>query len=179
MLIAQKHAGPFYTGPKGSIKAVCGTKRSAAEFDPFEDQPTYAKKYQKTEFRLPDIRKHKFAAPHLLPKELWPTIGYNPKGEVEGAPKKKLILSKKSGLDKLARFDEDAEEKGAGGADDDDDAAKGDDEDAEEPDGPEDDDFEEDEDDDNDDYNAEQYFDDGEEDFEEAGGDEYGADDGI
>jgi len=179
-LTAGRHAGPFYTGPKGSLKAICGTKRSAAEFNPFEDQPTYGKKYERKEFKLPDIRKHKFATPQMFPKELWTTIGYDPARDGEGGegggPKKKLMLSKKTGLDKLARFDEDADEKGAGGDDDEGEEGK-ENEDDEEPEGPQDDDFEEDEDDDNDDYNAEQYFDGGEEDYEEAGGDEYGGDD--
>ncbi|GAB1736398.1 hypothetical protein D0862_03213 [Hortaea werneckii] len=180
-LTAARHAGPFYTGPKGSLKAICGTKRSAAEFNPFEDQPTYGKKYERKEFKLPDIRKHKFATPQMFPKELWTTIGYDPARDGEGGegggPKKKLMLSKKTGLDKLARFDEDADEKGAGGGDDDEGEEGKENEDDEEPEGPQDDDFEEDEDDDNDDYNAEQYFDGGEEDYEEAGGDEYGGDD--
>jgi len=181
-MIAQKHAGPFYTGPKGSLKSLCGTKRSAAEFNPFEDQPTYGKKYERKEFRLPDIRKHKFAAPHLFPKELWATIGYNPNaegGEVAGGVKKKLMLSKKTNLDKLARFDEDAEQGAAAGGDDDESAENRNEEDADEPEGPRDDDFDEDEDDDGDDYNAEQYFDGGEDDYEDAGGDEYAGDDGY
>ncbi|KAK5128466.1 hypothetical protein LTR85_003134 [Meristemomyces frigidus] len=181
-MIAKKHAGPSYTGPKGSLRALCGTKRSAADFNPFEDQPTYGKKYEPKEFKLPDPKKRKWAAPYLFPRELWDTIGYDPDADPNdpNAPKKKLVLmSKKTNLDKLARFDDDADEKGVtgDGADDDDGEGKDDDDEAE-PEGPQDDDFEEDEDDEGDDYNAEQYFDGGEEDFEEAGGDEYAGDDG-
>ena len=179
-IIAKRHAGPFYTGPPGSLKALCN-KRTAADFNAFEDQPTYGKKYQKPEFKLPDLKKHKFAAPQLFPKELWETIGYNPDDgdDPDAYAKKKLVLNKKTVIDKLARFDEDADEGVAdAGGDDDDGEAKEDGEDGED-DGLKDDDFDEDDDDDANDYNGEQYFDDGEEDREETGGDEFAGDDGY
>ncbi|KAK3068639.1 DNA-directed RNA polymerase III subunit C31 [Teratosphaeriaceae sp. CCFEE 6253] len=169
---AEKHASPAYTGPPGSLKALCN-KRTAADFNAFEDQQTYGKKYEKKPFRLADPKKRKWQAPHLFPKDLWETIGYNPDAnEDEQAPRKKIVLNSKATLDKLARFDEDAE---AGGAkDDDDDEHVNAEEDADaEAEAPKDDDFSEDDDDDGNDYNAEQYFDDGEDDHEE-GGDEGG-----
>ncbi|KAK3679161.1 DNA-directed RNA polymerase III subunit C31 [Recurvomyces mirabilis] len=173
-LIALKHAGPNYTGPPGSLKALCG-KKTAATFNAFEDQQTYAKKYERKPFRLPDPKKRKWAAPHLFPKELWEHIGYNPDaGDDDGqGARKKIVLNQRTTLDKLARFDEDGD--GGDAADDDpaedevnaEEAGDGDVE------APHDDDFDEDDDDDANDYNAEQYFDDGEDDHEE-GGDEYG-----
>ncbi|KAK4542558.1 hypothetical protein LTR36_006606 [Oleoguttula mirabilis] len=178
-MIARKHAGPHYTGPMGSLKALCN-KRTAADFNAFEDQPTYGKKYGPKEFRLPDLTKVKFAAPYLFPREIWETIGYNPDADPDdpnAPPKKKLMLSKKTTFDKLARFDDD-DEKGAGDATDDDDGEDKDDDDEADGDGPQDDDFDEDDEDDGDDYNAEQYFDGGDEDVEEAGGDEYAGDEG-
>ncbi|KAF2766487.1 hypothetical protein EJ03DRAFT_178345 [Teratosphaeria nubilosa] len=50
--IAQRHAGPLYTGPPGTVaKMQAGSKRSAADFNAFEDQETYGKKFQKTEWK--------------------------------------------------------------------------------------------------------------------------------
>ncbi|KAK5732867.1 DNA-directed RNA polymerase III subunit C31 [Elasticomyces elasticus] len=175
-IIAEKHASPAYTGPPGSLKALCG-KRTAAEFDPFEDQQTYGKKYERRPFRLADPKKRKWQAPHLFPKELWEHIGYNPDaGEDEQQPRKKIVLNKKATLDKLAKFDEDTE--GGANAEDAEEEAVNADEDDADVEAPRDDDFDEDEDDDANDYNAEQYFDDGEDDHDEpGGGDEGGGED--
>jgi len=175
-IIAEKHAGPAYTGPPGSLKALCG-KRTAAEFNPFEDQQTYGKKYERRPFRLADPKKRKWQAPQLFPRELWEHIGFDPEaGEDEQQPRKKIVLNKKSNVDKLARFDDDAE----GGADAAEEAEEevvvGDEEGEEDVEPPRDDDFSEDEDDDANDYNAEQYFDDGEDDHDEGGGDDGGGD---
>jgi len=150
-------------------------KRSAAEFNAFTDQPTYSKRFKKKEFTLPtdaDIKNYKWQAPHLFPKELWNTIGYNPdKKEDPNAPKKKLAINNNI-VDKLARFDDDADD--VPDVENDDEEVNPDDDEAEEAE-PQDDDFEEDE-DDGDDYNAEQYFDGGDEDYDEGGGEEYGDD---
>ncbi|KAK1066552.1 DNA-directed RNA polymerase III subunit C31 [Friedmanniomyces endolithicus] len=172
-IIAEKHAGPAYTGPPGSLKALCG-KRTAAEFNPFEDQQTYGKKYERRPFRLADPKKRKWQAPHLFPRELWEHIGYDPEaGEDEQQPRKKIVLNKKSNLDKLARFDDDAE-GGAGAEEAEEEVVVADDDGEEDVEPPRDDDFSEDEDDDANDYNAEQYFDDGEDDHDEGGGDDGG-----
>ncbi|EMC92840.1 hypothetical protein BAUCODRAFT_264092 [Baudoinia panamericana UAMH 10762] len=180
-IIAEKHAGPAYSGPPGSMKILCN-KRTAADFDPFEEQSTYGKKYERKTFRLADPKKRKWQAPHLFPKELWETIGYNPDASEDEQPaRKKLVLNRRTNLDKLARFDEDAEERGVNGEanEDAEDEANDDEDEENRPQGLRDDVFDEDEDDDADDYNAEQYFDDGADDYDEAGGDEYGADDGY
>ncbi|KAK1813706.1 DNA-directed RNA polymerase III subunit C31 [Friedmanniomyces endolithicus] len=172
-IIAEKHAGPAFTGPPGSLKALCG-KRTAAEFNPFEDQQTYGKKYERRPFRLADPKKRKWQAPHLFPRELWGHIGYDPEaGEDEQQPRKKIVLNKKSNLDKLARFDDDAE-GGAGVEEAEEEVVVADEDGEEDVEPPRDDDFSEDEDDDANDYNAEQYFDDGEDDHDEGGGDDGG-----
>lgn len=172
-IIAEKHAGPAFTGPPGSLKALCG-KRTAAEFNPFEDQQTYGKKYERRPFRLADPKKRKWQAPQLFPRELWEHIGYDPEaGEDEQQPRKKIVLNKKSNLDKLARFDDDAE-GGAGAEEAEEEVVVADEDGEEDVEPPRDDDFSEDEDDDANDYNAEQYFDDGEDDHDEGGGDDGG-----
>jgi DNA-directed RNA polymerase III subunit RPC7 len=172
-IIAEKHASPAYTGPPGSLKAICG-KRTAADFDPFTGQQTYAKKYERKPFRLADPKKRKWQAPHLFPKELWEIIGYNPNAGDNEQPRKKIVLNKRTNLDKLARFDDDAEE-GVNGVDEEPEDVINPEDDAEDVEAPRDDDFEdEEEDDDKNDYNAEKYFDDGEDDYEDGGGDEYG-----
>ena len=122
----------------------------------------------------------------FFPKELWSTIGYSKKDaedkeeeNPEGRPakrQKKLGLAKKSTLDKLAKFDEDHEDEPNAEADEDENEGGNEEEGEEFEREPEDDDFDEDDDDANNDYNAEAYFDGGEEDFEEQGGDEYGED---
>ncbi|KAK0363442.1 DNA-directed RNA polymerase III subunit C31 [Friedmanniomyces endolithicus] len=172
-IIAEKHAGPAFTGPPGSLKALCG-KRTAAEFNPFEDQQTYGKKYERRPFRLADPKKRKWQAPHFFPRELWAHIGYDPvAGEDEQQPRKRIVLNKKSNLDKLARFDDDAE-GGAGAEEAEEEVVVADEDGEEDVEPPRDDDFSEDEDDDANDYNAEQYFDDGEDDHDEGGGDDGG-----
>ncbi|KAH9845644.1 DNA-directed RNA polymerase III subunit RPC7-like [Teratosphaeria destructans] len=172
--------------PARSPKMQTGSKRSAAEFNAFEDQETYGKKFQKTEWNGgPDLTKHKFAQPHLFPKDLWTTIGYNPAADpAQANRRKKLTLARPSIVDKLARFDDDAADHDDVEGEEDEAVGAGEDEDGEAADELQDDDFEEDEDDGNDDYNAEQYFDGGDDDFEEGGGgvEEYGGgggDDGF
>ena len=93
-------------------------------------------------------------------------------------PRKKLGLAKKSTLDKLAKFDDGNEDVPTAEAAEED-KEEGEKEDEDEDAEPElqDDDFEEDEDDDDNDYNAEHYFDGGDEEMEEHGGEDY--DDGY
>ncbi|KAK5107846.1 hypothetical protein LTR62_000606 [Meristemomyces frigidus] len=173
-LTAMYQASPNWTGPPGSARALCG-KRTAADFNPFEDQKTYGKKYEPKPFRLPDPKKRKWQVPQWMPQELWEHIGYTPEaGLDESAPRKKLVLNTSSTLDRLARFDDNAPEGEAGGEEDGAEEVVDAEEGAEGEEVPRDDDFDEDDDDDANDYNAEQYFDDGEDDGEEGGGDEYG-----
>ncbi|TKA51160.1 hypothetical protein B0A55_12720, partial [Friedmanniomyces simplex] len=163
-LLAAKHASPAYTGPPGSLQALCG-KRTAAEFNPFEDQQTYGKKYEPRPFRLADPKKRKWQAPRLFPRELWGVIGFDgdadpDAGEGEGQPvRKKIVLNRRVNLDRLARFDEDGEDGGGGEAGEEDggEGGNGEEEGEGEGDGeaPRDDEYSEDEDDDANDYNAE------------------------
>lgn len=138
--------------------------KQAENYNPFEDVPQYGKKNttEKTQ-RFSDFP---FKKEHF-PKELWDVI--DPQGESENpdARKKTLKINTKSARDKLAEFDdnEDAENEADNEATE---KKNPDDDEVEEL---EDDDFDEDENDDMaDDYNAERYFEDGEEDYEDGGG---------
>lgn len=117
-----------------------------------------------------------FTVKELLPRELWDIVSDGEEDDDETAPpvKKNLDFLKKKRLDKLARFDDNADADGAADVDADDaDEREADDEDQVEI--PEDDDFSEDDDDLGNDYNAEKYFDDGDgadDDGDDAGGDE-------
>lgn len=111
----------------------------------------------------------------MFPKELHSMIDGTDKDDDGRAPKRQK--KKLSAVEMLARFDE-RDEDGNPEATDDEEGDKADDDDGLGR-GPRDDDFDEDDADADNDYNAEGYFDAGEEDYEEAGGDEYGGDDGY
>ncbi|WPH02852.1 Hypothetical protein R9X50_00572000 [Acrodontium crateriforme] len=174
-LRAKQHASPFYTGPPGTVEKMRrGEKRSAADFDAFNDQPTYGKRFEAKEFKMSDPKKLKFANPAILPRELWDTFGIT-EADVNGgnAHSERKIFLGNSIKDKLAKFDDDADEDDE--AQEDEAGEGGDDEEAEDEQQQETD-FEDAE-DENDDYNAEQYFSDGDGDGEDAGdGDGYGDD---
>nr|POF18478.1 hypothetical protein CFP56_63022 [Quercus suber] len=108
-ILAQFQAGPFFTGPAGSLKEVCaaGTKRAAADFDAFGDQATWAKKFERPTFRLRNLKKHKFADPYgLMPRELWAELGIAEDPNDPRMREKKVVVvaaSKKRKLDRLAR----------------------------------------------------------------------------
>lgn len=120
-----------------------------------------------------------------FPKELWRAIGVAEDDNADGpARKKRFTLSTK---DKLARFDERTDENGVaakareqngGHHEENDDRLSELDKDEDAVSVQQDDDFEDDEDEMGNDYNAEQYFDGGEDDYEDAGGDE-GGDEGF
>jgi DNA-directed RNA polymerase III subunit RPC7 len=172
------HEGPFYTKLNDGMKN--GLKRKANEpapteaslFNPFTDNHTYSAKYRKVERRLPKMDERRFVT-ELFPAELRSILdGTRP----DGAPSKKRRtfavgkINAVSHIDRLIRaeqertteaeargeeeFDEDAEEVEEDAADDDKpDAVDEEDNwsavstDSEESD---------------DDYNAEQYFENGE-----------------
>lgn len=191
-LRAKQHASPFYTGPPGTVeKMMRGEKRSAAEFDAFNDQPTYGKRFEAKEFKMSDPKKCqyldsqfsvsfsnvivvKFADPSILPRELWDTFGIT-EADMNGgnAHSERKIFLGNSIKDKLAKFDDDADDDEE--AQEDEVGEAGDDEEPDDEQQQETD-FEDAE-DENDDYNAEQYFSDGSGDGEDAGdGDGYGDD---
>jgi DNA-directed RNA polymerase III subunit RPC7 len=114
----------------------------------------------------------------FFPKELHSAIGADDTAlDADGRPVKrqrKLGLVKASVSDRLAKFDEGAEDVNANAdsENEDDEPEEGEDEDRDLDREADEVDFE----DDDDDYNAEQYFDGGEEDYDEGGGDGGGED---
>lgn len=190
----------FWSGGPGTVEAILNAENRKATFNAFEDQATYGRKSKRAAADdeayddyddlfagvsdPPSRKKHKYAAPWLLPKELWKHIGYHPEDGGDGQGGRKLALPgfDASGKKKTkSRFEKaveelEAEEKkregGDEGEDDDEDEGRGKEDEDAASEGLKDDDFEEDEYDDNDDYNAEQYFDGGEDDFEDGGGGE-------
>ncbi|KAM0703275.1 hypothetical protein Q7P35_009213 [Cladosporium inversicolor] len=137
--------------------------KQAEHYNPFDDVPQYGKK--NTVEKTPRFSDFPFKKEHF-PKELWDVI--DPKGESDNpaARKKTLKINTKSARDKLADFDDDEVENEA-----DNEATEKKNPEDDEVEELEDDEFDEDENDDMaDDYNAERYFEDGEEDYEDGGG---------
>ncbi|KAM0720941.1 hypothetical protein Q7P37_003226 [Cladosporium fusiforme] len=133
------------------------------QYNPFTDVPQHGKKDHTA--RGPRFSDFPFKKEHF-PRELWDVI--DPKGESDNpnARKKTLKISTKSTRDKLADFDDEEAENEAEGEN----VEKKNPED-DEVEELEDDEFDEDENDDMaDDYNAERYFEDGEDDYEDGGG---------
>ncbi|KEQ69851.1 hypothetical protein M436DRAFT_54874 [Aureobasidium namibiae CBS 147.97] len=147
-LRARIHDGPFYAILDSSARVHKSGKKTppTAHYDPFESMPTYSQRYTKKKNTLPKLSSRPFVK-SFFPEELWAIVE---PGSTAGVTKKSLNLSTRTRLD---RFDADIEDE----------------EDEEDPDQ-----FDEDDEDDNDDYNAEQYFDGGDDD--EFGGDDGGGD---
>ncbi|KAI4766831.1 hypothetical protein E4T52_00729 [Aureobasidium sp. EXF-3400] len=170
-LRARIHDGPFYAILDSSARVHKSGKKSppTAHYDPFESMPTYSQRYTKKKNTLPKLSSRPFVK-SFFPEELWAIVEPGSAGVATG-PKKTLNLSTRTRLD---RFDADIEDEedadGDDGADEDKvDGAEDEDKEEEDPDQ-----FDEDDEDDNDDYNAEQYFDGGDDD--EFGGDDGGGD---
>ncbi|KAF2718812.1 hypothetical protein K431DRAFT_296551 [Polychaeton citri CBS 116435] len=161
--------GPLFA----NINRTAGFKRAqaAAEYDAFDPPDTYRKQKAVKERHVPDISQVNLYQ-ELLPQELWEEAGFLDASSKTKKPVRKSTTTLK---ERLAKFDEAAEANEAKGDKEDEDNEEKD-EDA--PEEVQDDDFEEDE-EDNDDYNAEQYFDTGENDYDDLGGDDGGADDGY
>ncbi|KAB2576554.1 hypothetical protein DBV05_g4820 [Lasiodiplodia theobromae] len=169
------HEGPLYTvlGDHSRVSKRGAVASSAVVVDPFEGMPTYGQKYKKQRRKIPRLDTRPYIM-RFFPEELWTTLDPTTKpGANAAALKKRRKMLKIALSTKLTRLEELEGEDGEGlGRDDDEDLDKDEDEDT----GPheeeeQDDDFEEDEDDD-DDYNAENYFDNGEDDEygDEGGG---------
>ncbi|KAL1589304.1 hypothetical protein WHR41_02330 [Cladosporium halotolerans] len=133
------------------------------QYNPFDDVPQYGKK--RGVEKVPRFSDFPFKKEHF-PQELWDVIDPHDASSHPSARKKTLKISTKSARDKLADIDDsegenEVENEGV-------EKKNADDDDVEEL---EDDEFDEDENDDMaDDYNAERYFEDGEEDYEDGGG---------
>ncbi|PGH20334.1 hypothetical protein AJ80_03602 [Polytolypa hystricis UAMH7299] len=180
------HDGPYYAVLDGPPSYGKGQTTSArARFDPFQGMATYGQRYLKKNRTLPKLSGRPYVM-NFFPKDLWSTLDPNyvglPTGGANGFSSL-IKIGQKRGFEE----DEDAEEAEkmrkrphiAEGDDEGSDAEKekgrGDEEylDEEENDGEEeivDDDFEDDEEDMGGDYNAEQYFDGGDEEGENDGG---------
>lgn len=169
----------FHEGPDYSVLGVAGLEakgdsKAKAQIDPFHSMPAYSGRYQRKRRTAPNMTGRPFIL-RFFPQQLWKVIqpSYNPDAALDGyAPQAKRTWIKRG-------FEEDEEEeeqptKRRRGGEDEDEEDRGDEEEAglEEDEEQEeeivDDDFEDDEDEMGGDYNAEQYFD--------GGDDEYGDD---
>ncbi|KAF1821285.1 uncharacterized protein K489DRAFT_382329 [Dissoconium aciculare CBS 342.82] len=167
--------GPFF------IDAPKSGKRDLSSFNAFEDQASFINKRAKRTRGLPNLKKLPIV-PGFFPPELHDVITTTTSTgdplDPQQPPKRNLDWLKKKRIDKLAQFDENGAQNDDDN-DDNDDVPKDDEnngeDDVEEP---QDDDFSEDDDDLGNDYNAEKYFDDGEDgDGDDGGGDEGGGED--
>ncbi|KAL5342898.1 DNA-directed RNA polymerase III, subunit Rpc31 [Aspergillus crustosus] len=170
------HDGPYYSilGVNSGTNGY--TASSSANFDPFNGMPSYSGKYQKKKRLMPRVQGRPYVM-KFFPRDLWTTIqpNYKPDGVLDGYIPQTLQSGVKRGFEdedddeavKKRRQVDDDEGEGGEGAELEVENLDAD-EDAEEE--IVDDDFEDDEDEMGGDYNAEQYFD--------GGDDEYG-DDGF
>ncbi|KKK17541.1 hypothetical protein P175DRAFT_0528306 [Aspergillus ochraceoroseus IBT 24754] len=170
------HDGPYYSilgsspGPNGFVSA-------RASFDPFNGMPSYSGKYQKKKRLVPKVQGRPYVM-KFFPRDLWTTIqpNFKPDAVLDGYVLQGAASGIKRGFEDDEEEDEEAkrrrqgeEEEGEGAENEE---VEGNILDADEDQEEEivDDDFEDDEDEMGGDYNAEQYFD--------GGDDEYG-DDGF
>ncbi|KAH7400785.1 DNA-directed RNA polymerase III, subunit Rpc31 [Phaeosphaeria sp. MPI-PUGE-AT-0046c] len=178
------HEGPFYTILNDGMKN--GLKRKANEpapteaslFNPFTDNQTYSAKYLKVRRRLPKLDARPYVT-DLFPTELRPILTTSPNPSHASHKKRRTLgVSKINAVSQIERMIKAEQDRSAAGADDeaadddDDEAEPGDDEDKEGADDDAEDDFSaasSDSEESDDDYNAEQYFDNGEdEDIDDA-----------
>jgi DNA-directed RNA polymerase III subunit RPC7 len=184
------HHGPLYTHPtKPDTNAPAKTfsedqfnkqygGHGKADIDPFNNVETYSQKYDPPKRTLPDLKAVTLDK-KMFPKELWGTLegkeGEQVKQHIGRIMKKKAEMisgsKSKSSAERekvlLEKIKTATEEEGEGEAEEGDEEAAAEEE--------EDYDYEEDEGDMGGDYDAEKYFDGGEEDEEEGegGGDDY------
>ncbi|KAF2496554.1 hypothetical protein BU16DRAFT_525710 [Lophium mytilinum] len=182
-----RRAGPFWATGDLSKRAGRGAggrdNKGNDTFNAFTGMETYSSKYVPKKRVLPDLKSYPFVK-EFFPKELWDVMGISDdeddkKKAADGTkppPKKRKMLqiAKANDMSRLEALEAEAKRKADAGEEDDDDEEK-EEEDGEGGEEVQDDDFEEDE-SDGDDYNAEAYFDNGEDDFgeEDAGGDDGG-----
>ncbi|MCJ1362083.1 hypothetical protein MMC16_001185 [Acarospora aff. strigata] len=185
------HEGPLYAVLGDNVRVGKQGASASSQFDPFEGMPTYSMKYIKKRRRLPRLDTRPYVL-EFFPEELWSVLDPEhamQNGTGEPTKRKKLFTSGTKRESLLAEFDReipgDPEDKAKqhradaldrlGNDDEDDDPEKlaEDDEPPEEEEMDED--FEEDEDAMGGDYNAENYFDNGDDDagddYDGGGGD--------
>jgi DNA-directed RNA polymerase III subunit RPC7 len=172
------HEGPYYSVLDTSSSSAKKGSAARTNFDPFHGMPSYSGRYQKKRRTLPKIANiGREYETRYFPRELWPTImpNFRPNASIDGFHAQTALSGMKRGFeDDEDEEDDDAAKRRATGADEDEgegDADEGEllegDEEAEEE--IVDDDFEDDEDDMGGDYNAEQYFDGGDDEFGDDG----------
>lgn len=148
------------------------SSRNQSDFDPFTGVPTYEMKYEKKTRAIPLLSGRPFIK-DFFPAELHSTLdgtdGFG--GAVKGATRKRLILASSMTQEEKDRRIRERLDDVVG------DEVEGENEEEEQEEEPEDYDFEDDEEENAGDYDAEQYFDDGDdmgdEDEGGGGGDDY------
>jgi DNA-directed RNA polymerase III subunit RPC7 len=164
------HESPFFTVlDAAGILAKKGTA-ARTQFDPFHGMASYAEKYQKKRRTIPKLEGRPYVL-KFFPRGLWQTIqpNYKPDGLFGGIESLRRHGLKR-GFEDEEEEDEDDIAKRRKGDDDEESSRKGDregddlDEDEEQDEQLVDDDFSEDDDEMGGDYNAEQYFDGGDDD---------------
>ncbi|GLI81043.1 DNA-directed RNA polymerase III subunit C31 [Penicillium ochrochloron] len=171
------HEGPYYSVLDTSSSSAKKGSAARANFDPFHGMPSYSGRYQKKRRTLPKIANiGREYETRYFPRELWPTImpNFRPNASIDGFHAQTALAGMKRGFEDDEDEEDDTAKRRTAGADEDEgegDADEGEllegDEEAEEE--IVDDDFEDDEDDMGGDYNAEQYFDGGDDEFGDDG----------
>ncbi|KAG2412790.1 hypothetical protein HFD88_010347 [Aspergillus terreus] len=169
------HDGPYYSVLKSDSSSAKKDSSARAEFDPFHGMPSYSGRYQKKRRAAPNLKGRPYVMKFFPRDDLWRTIqpSYKPGSTLDGFVAQGPRTGVKRGfeLDDDEDEEEDAKRARGDGDEDDaegaaDDALDGDDDQEEEI---VDDDFEDDDDEMGGDYNAEQYFDGGEDEFGDDG----------
>ncbi|RAK95152.1 DNA-directed RNA polymerase III subunit C31 [Aspergillus ibericus CBS 121593] len=174
------HDGPYYSILEGAASASKKDSAARASFDPFHGMPSYSGKYVKKKRALPRILGRQYVM-KFFPRELWGTIqpsfkpdaamdGYVPQGARAGVKRGFEDDEEEEDEETAKRTKTGEEGEGAEGDDDGEGDILDEEEEGQGEEEIEDDDFEDDDDEMGGDYNAEQYFD--------GGDDEYG-DDGF
>lgn len=165
------HEGPLYTILGDTVRVGKSGPPSAALFDPFLGMPTYTQKYMKQRRKIPRLDTRPYVM-RFFPEELWSILDpTHATGNGNTPPKKKpklLQISKSTTMSRLERMEQEEARKQNDEDEEDEENEKERDDDGL-PQELEDNDYEDDEEDD-DDYNAENYFDNGEKDYDDGGG---------
>ncbi|KAJ9206413.1 DNA-directed RNA polymerase III, subunit Rpc31 [Paecilomyces variotii] len=164
------HEGPYYSVLGGSGTAAKKGSAARVHFDPFHGMPSYSEKYQKKKRTLPRLQGRPYVL-KFFPRELWQTIqpSYKPEGGLDASQRIGLKRGfedeedDEEEISKRRKADDDEDEtEERRQAHDEDEEGNDLDEDEEREEEIVDDDFSEDDDEMGGDYNAEQYFDGGE-----------------
>ncbi|KAJ5177019.1 uncharacterized protein N7482_002896 [Penicillium canariense] len=171
------HEGPYYSVLDTSSSSAKKGSVARANFDPFHGMPSYSGRYQKKRRTLPKVANiGREYETRFFPRELWQIImpNFRPNASIDGYPTQMATTGMKRGFEDDEDEEDEAAKRRATGGDEEEGEADVDegelldgDEDPEEE--IVDDDFEDDEDELGGDYNAEQYFDGGDDEFGDDG----------